>query len=148
MTFESGCRARAHASGRFRGDAIQPGRTREGFRRSRLWIAASLLVTALATNAMAAITVSGAISTDTTWSTGTGPYSLSRAVVARELCALVRSAWFGGRNCEDANLNDTTLRTLPRALFASDAPTTSPRGKRLVVAVRASGRDRRMCRFS
>jgi len=141
MTFEPGCRARAHASGRFRGDAIQPGRTREGFRCSRLWIAASLLVTALATNAMAAITISGTISTNTTWSTGTGPYFLSGAVEARELCPLVKPAWFRGRNYEDANLNGTTLRTLPRALCASVAPTTSPRGKRLANAVRAFSCD-------
>ena len=123
MTFESGCGARAHASGRFRGDAIQPGRIREGFRCSRLWIAASLLVTALATNATAAITISGTISANTTWSTGAGPYRLAGAVVARELCALMKFAWFRARNCEDAKFNGTKSRALPRALVASAAPT-------------------------
>lgn len=109
MIFESGCRARAHASGRFRGDAIQPDRAREGTRCSRLWIAASLFVTALATNAMAAITVSGTISTNTTWSTGTGPLHASRVLVAGTICALVMVASCRDEKGEEVKLRGTEL---------------------------------------
>ena len=50
------------------------------FGRLGRWIATSILAAVVATSAVAAITVRGTISTNSTWSTGTGPYLLSGAV--------------------------------------------------------------------